>query len=149
MRKRFNRLFFISGLISAAIAFLPLEVKAETGEVIIRVEASQFAYSPAVVDVRLGQKVILELTSLDVVHGLYLDGYDLEVSADPGQRRRLSFEADRSGTYRFRCSVTCGPLHPFMIGQLRVQPYPKIRLIALGGLSALFFGLTLALRHNP
>ncbi len=57
-----------------------------------------------------------------MVHGLYLDGYDLEIRTDPGQISELSFTADKAGSFRFRCSVTCGDLHPFMIGKLQVGP---------------------------
>jgi heme/copper-type cytochrome/quinol oxidase subunit 2 len=84
------------------------------------VEASSFAYSPAILHVNPGDRVTIELVSQDVVHGLFIDGYDLEVHADPGQPSRLSFVADQPGSFRFRCSVTCGALHPFMIGQLKV-----------------------------
>jgi heme/copper-type cytochrome/quinol oxidase subunit 2 len=55
-----------------------------------------------------------------VVHGLSIDGYNLETTADPGQTARLTFVADRQGSFRFRCTVTCGNMHPFMIGKLRV-----------------------------
>jgi hypothetical protein len=68
----------------------------------------------------LGILFAMELVSTDVVHGLHLEGYDLQVSAEPGQTATLSFTAGRTGTFRFRCSVTCGPLHPFMIGKLKV-----------------------------
>jgi cytochrome c oxidase subunit 2 len=64
--------------------------------------------------------VTIDLTSKDVVHGLSIDGYDLQISADPGQTSRLTFLADRPGTYRLRCSVSCGSMHPFMIGKLQV-----------------------------
>ena len=67
-----------------------------------------------------GDRVTIELVSTDVVHGMYIDGYDLDVQADPGQPQRLTFIADRAGMFRFRCSVTCGELHPFMIGKLHV-----------------------------
>ena len=60
------------------------------------------------------------LASTDVVHGLYVDGYDLSVTADPGQPATLSFLANKSGSFRLRCSVTCGALHPFMLGKLQV-----------------------------
>jgi heme/copper-type cytochrome/quinol oxidase subunit 2 len=86
----------------------------------VRLEASSFAFAPAVIAVNRGDRVTLELVATDVVHGLYLDGYELSVTADPGQPATLTFIADRPGTFRFRCSVTCGPLHPFMIGKLRV-----------------------------
>jgi cytochrome c oxidase subunit 2 len=83
-------------------------------------EAGDFAYAPAVLQVNPGDKVTIELSSTDVVHGLYVDGYDVSVTADPGQPASLTFIADRPGTFRLRCSVTCGALHPFMIGKLQV-----------------------------
>lgn len=86
----------------------------------LRIEASSFAYAPAVVEVQHGDTVEIELVSTDVVHGLYLEGYDLDLTADPGQTARLSFVADRSGSFRFYCSVSCGSLHPFMSGRLKV-----------------------------
>jgi heme/copper-type cytochrome/quinol oxidase subunit 2 len=64
--------------------------------------------------------VRIQLVSTDVVHGLYIDGYDLSVEADPGQTATLTFSADKPGSFRFRCNVTCGAMHPFMIGKLTV-----------------------------
>ncbi|OGO13877.1 MAG: hypothetical protein A2Y93_00395 [Chloroflexi bacterium RBG_13_68_17] len=113
------------GLAGALVAFLPgLGTSAAPVERSLRVEASRYAYAPGVITVNAGDHVTLELVATDVVHGIYLDGYDLQVTADPGQTARLSFVADRPGTFRFRCSVTCGPLHPFMIGKLRVGGGP-------------------------
>jgi len=54
------------------------------------------------------------------VHGLSIDGYAIEATSDPGQTARLTFVANRGGSFRFRCTVTCGNLHPFMIGKLQV-----------------------------
>jgi nitrous oxide reductase len=65
-------------------------------------------------------RVTIELTATDVVHGLSIDGYNLSTTADPGQTARLTFIADQEGSFRFRCTVTCGNLHPFMIGKLHV-----------------------------
>ena len=67
-----------------------------------------------------GDTVTVQLVSTDVVHGLYIDGYDISVEADPGQTATLRFTADRSGSFRMRCNVTCGAMHPFMIGKLTV-----------------------------
>ena len=86
----------------------------------VRIEASQYQFDPGVVKVNRGDTVTIELVATDVVHGLYLDGYGLQISADPGQTARLTFVADQPGTFRFRCSVTCGAMHPFMIGKLHV-----------------------------
>ena len=82
--------------------------------------AGQFSYSPSTVRVQPGDTVTLELVSTDVVHGLYVDGYGAAVEADPGQTKSVTFVADRPGSFRFRCNVTCGAMHPFMIGKLQV-----------------------------
>lgn len=117
-----HRLFGILFILAGAVIILaPLPVSASAPVPrSLRVEASQFAYSPAVLEVNPGDTVTIELVSTDVVHGLYLDGYGVSVTADPGKTASLTFIADKSGSFRFRCNVTCGALHPFMIGKLQV-----------------------------
>jgi heme/copper-type cytochrome/quinol oxidase subunit 2 len=119
MRPSFSLLLFaMAGLV---VAFVPLPVQPTAPqERIFRIEARQFAYSPSELKVNTGDTVTLELVSNDVVHGMYLDGYGLSVEADPGQTPTLTFVADKTGSFRFRCNVTCGAMHPFMIGKLTV-----------------------------
>jgi heme/copper-type cytochrome/quinol oxidase subunit 2 len=105
------------------VAFAPLPApRTQPTERTFQIEASSYEFSPGVIQANPGDRVTIELTSMDVVHGLYLDGYDLQIDADPGQTETLTFIANRSGTFRFRCSVTCGDLHPFMIGKLHIGP---------------------------
>lgn len=112
---------FLLGISILLIAFLPFpKMPAQPRTVIIPIEAESFAFSPGTVRVNQGDRVVIELTSQDVVHGLYLDDYDLVITSDPGQTSTLSFTANKAGNFRFRCSVTCGALHPFMIGKLKV-----------------------------
>jgi cytochrome c oxidase subunit II len=130
-------------ILGALILFAPLPARASTpADAHIRIEASQFAYSPGVIHVRRGDIVTLELVSTDVVHGLYLDGYGLSITADPGQTQRLTFRADRVGSFRFRCNITCGAMHPFMIGRLVVGGNEwllrAVGLTGLAGLSVVF-----------
>lgn len=111
------------GLAAAALAviFAPLPGSAAAPvERVFHVQAERFAYTPAVIQVNPGDRVILSLEALDVVHGLAVDGYDVQITAEPGRSARISFTADRTGSFRFRCSVSCGNLHPFMIGKLQV-----------------------------
>jgi heme/copper-type cytochrome/quinol oxidase subunit 2 len=65
------------------------------------------------VDVNRGDEVTIELVATDVVHGLYLDGYELEMRAEPGQTVRLTFVADRAGTFAslLRLLRRHAPLH--------------------------------------
>jgi len=111
----------ILGVAALLVTFAPLPNSTPSPtERLFRVEAGDFAYSPAVLQVNPGDKVTIELVSTDVVHGLYVDGYDLSVTADPGQPATMTFTANHIGAFRLRCSVTCGALHPFMIGKLQV-----------------------------
>ena len=113
-------IFIIATLL---VAFTPLPISQdEPTDRILQVDASTFAFSPAELKVNPGDQVTIELTSSDVVHGLYLDGYNLQLAADPGETTEITFIADQAGSFRFRCSVTCGDLHPFMIGKLHVGP---------------------------
>ncbi len=114
----FLLLFVIAGL---AVAFAPLPVRPiMPQERTFRIEARQFAYSPSELSVNPGDIVTIQLASSDVVHGLYIDGYDISVEADPGQTATLTFTATKTGSFRVRCNVTCGAMHPFMIGKLTV-----------------------------
>jgi len=88
----------------------------------ITIDASQFEYSPSTITVNQGDVVQIQLVSDDVTHGFYLDSYGVSTVAPPGHPNMVQFVADRVGTFRFRCSHTCGPLHPFMIGQLTITP---------------------------
>ena len=118
MRRVLLLLLLVAGL---AVAFAPLPVRAAApAQRVFRVEARQFAYSPAELQVNAGDTVIIQLVSTDVAHGIYVDGYGLAAQADPGQTATLSFTADRPGSFRLRCNVTCGAMHPFMIGRLQV-----------------------------
>ena len=119
MRFHFSLLFFVmAGLV---VAFAPLPAPAiAPQERTFRIEARQFAYSPSELNVNPGDTVKIELVSTEVVHGLYVDGYGVSVEADPGQTATLTFVANKTGSFRFRCNVTCGAMHPFMIGKLTV-----------------------------
>jgi plastocyanin len=74
---------------------------------VITVKAKRFEYIPNRIYVRQGQTVTLRMESLDVTHGLYLDGYGLNIKANPGQVTKATFVADKRGRFTFRCSETC------------------------------------------
>jgi len=119
MNSRFILLLLV--LVGLVVAFAPLPVQPiAPQERTFQIEARQFAYSPSELKVNPGDMVTIHLVSTDVVHGLYVDGYDVSAEADPGQTAILTFVANKSGSFRFRCNVTCGPMHPFMIGKLIV-----------------------------
>lgn len=128
--------WIVLAVIGVAILFFPFPAKAESpDEKFFHIDASRFSYQPAVLKVNRGDRVTIELESTDVVHGLAIEGYNLEITADPGEATRLSFVADQQGTFRFQCTSTCGNMHPFMTGKLMVGQNTILwRAIALTGL---------------
>lgn len=138
-------LFVMAGLV---VAFVPLPVQSITPqERTFEIDARQYAYSPSELQVNQGDTVTIYLVSTDVVHGLYFDGYDVSVEADPGQTATLTFTADKAGSFRFRCNVTCGAMHPFMIGKITVGSnnwlYRSIGLAALA-----IFGTVISIKQK-
>jgi heme/copper-type cytochrome/quinol oxidase subunit 2 len=85
---------------------LPGAVHATTHE--IKLNASQYEYTPGRVRVNQGDRVIITLTASDVVHGFYLDGYGLERRVEPGVAQQIVFTADKAGKFRYRCAVNWG-----------------------------------------
>jgi polyferredoxin/plastocyanin len=136
LRKIWVTILFVGFAGAALFAPLPLHA-GRPAEHHLTLEARSFAFEPAVIQVNQGDRVILELNSVDVTHGVYIDGYGVEAVSEPGHKGRLDFVADRVGKFKYRCSLACGPLHPFMIGELIVRPnIPYWRGVALALLAA-------------
>ena len=108
----------------------------------LTLDMAQYEFAPGRVRVNAGDTVVLTLEADDVVHGFYLDGYGIQQRVEPGISQQVTFTADRRGKFRYRCSVSCGPMHPFMIGELIVGPNTffwravALALVALAGLFA-------------
>lgn len=126
----------ILAAIGLMILLAPLTVTAATPtERTFHIDASRFEYAPAILKVNPGDRVTIELAATDVVHGLAIDSFNLETSADPGETASLTFVANQQGTFRFHCTVTCGNMHPFMTGKLEVGQNTMLwRAFALTGL---------------
>ncbi len=61
--------------------------------------------------VPVGVPVVLQLTSTDVIHSLYLPNFRVKQDAVPGNVGRLTFEARVPGEYEIACAQHCGPNH--------------------------------------
>ncbi len=134
MQKLLPLAFLVAALL---VIFLPVPAFAAPTDRTIRVEADNYAYAPAELRVNPGDRVTIELVAKDVAHGLTIDGYPVDLRADPGQTARATFVADRAGTFKLRCSIACGNLHPFMTGKFVVGP--NLLLARAAGLALLAF----------
>src|SRR5574337_449840 len=94
-------------VLALAVIILPVPVHSNPITRMFTLDARQFEFAPARVEVNQGDTVIITLRADDVVHGFYLDGYGLETRIQPGVSQRVEFVAERAGKFRIRCSVTC------------------------------------------
>lgn len=116
----------------------PTEITEDQIDQQFTINAFQWGYRPSVIKVKRGEVVKITLKSLDTAHGLYLDGYQLNLKSTPAQPAEIIFRASLAGSFRFRCSVACGDFHPFMIGKLVVMDnLPFMGALGLSGLVAL------------
>lgn len=121
-----------------ALGFLAAPTISLPRERTITVRTHRYGYSPEIIRVNRGDAIRLRFISDDVTHGFYLEGYDLDVNippmhtnvalrkpSQPGEPQmveEVKFIANREGKFRYRCSKTCGFLHPFMLGEMIVGP---------------------------
>ena len=146
-RGRLLSLLLFAGL-ALAVLLLPVPFAAAPVTHQLTMTADQFAFDPPVLRVNRGDRVLLTLQATDVVHGFYLDGYAIETRVEPGVSQQVEFVADQVGKFRYRCSVSCGTLHPFMIGELIVGP--NLIFIRAVGLTLVVLAATLFyLRRFP
>lgn len=170
MAKR-RAVFLILGALLVAVAVplalsgMPREPRVHT----IVLTAKKYGYSPGRIVVRRGDTVVLKPTSLDVTHGFLLDGYPVEViikqqgiaylkytwedddgkiHSDWDKVSEVSFVAQKAGKFTFRCHQTCGNLHPFMTGELIVQPNTAYHLF-IGLCLWLTFSMLVWFRTEP
>ena len=87
----------------------------------IEIEARQFAFDPAIIVVKKGERVRLIAKSLDVTHGLGIAAYNINQKLPPGEEKVIEFTAGKSGKFHFHCSVYCGAGHGKMHGTLIVK----------------------------
>ena len=76
-----------------------------------------------VIEVSKGDRVVLKLTSSDVVHGFSLKDFEVYLTdgIEPGKATYVSFKADKVGTFTFSCNAICGEEHQNMQGILVVK----------------------------
>ncbi len=111
----------------------PLEVHAagqyqpsgrvEDGIRVVDYDAFQYGFAPDPLVVRAGERVRLNVTSLDVAHGVMIPEVDFAADMPTGRRKPAEFIAPTEpGEYPVFCSVFCGPGHGDMTGRLVVLP---------------------------
>ena len=85
------------------------------------ITAKQFEFTPNTISVNEGDRVVINLTSEDVIHGFAVTEYGISQTVEAGQTVVIEFNADKKGTFTFKCPVDCGEGHAEMVGNLIVN----------------------------
>ena len=66
------------------------------------------------IHVPVGQPVVFELKSADVIHSFWVPALGGKIDMIPGRTTRLRLTAERAGVYRGQCAEYCGGPHALM-----------------------------------
>ncbi len=97
-----------------------MAVSAQPKEVVIKVMAKRFDYTPSHITVKKGVPVEFELRTRDVMMGFSLPDFNVRADIVPDKVTRLRLTPDKTGTFIFLCDIFCGAGHEEMNGKLTV-----------------------------
>ena len=91
----------------------------------IDVTLSRYAFSPERIEVRLGERIVLNVRSLDGAHGLQVRELGLNARvAGRGRPVSVALTPQKAGTFQIACSESCGVGHSRMKASFIVTPEP-------------------------
>ena len=79
-----------------------------------------------------GKPIIVEITSVDVIHSFWVPMLAGKMDAIPGRENRMYLEAEREGIYSAQCAEFCGIQHALMrfdVVALSPEAYEKWRTV--------------------
>jgi cytochrome c oxidase subunit 2 len=69
----------------------------------------------------VGQPVLFQISSEDVIHSFWVPAFRAKRDATPGQVSELRITPNEVGRFPIRCAELCGPGHAGMIGEVVVE----------------------------
>ena len=88
---------------------------------VIKIEARKFLYTPSQIVLKKGELVVLELTSIDFMHGFNIPDMKIRADLPPGKITRVTFTPETVGAFDFLCDNFCGTGHEEMSGKFIVN----------------------------
>jgi cytochrome c oxidase subunit 2 len=99
-------------------------------EMVIEVTAQQFAWrfdypdygiTSAELNLPRGRQILFKLTSMDVIHSLWVPEFRIKQDAVPGMTTTLRITPSQVGQYKVRCAELCGTGHYSMLAAVNVM----------------------------
>lgn len=111
----------VIGVSAAAFDVARSENTDVPNERVVKVVAQRFHYTPGDIEIKTGEAVRLEITSLDFMHGFNIPDLHIRASLPPGRVTVLHLQPMKAGTYDFLCDNFCGSGHEEMNGRIIVR----------------------------
>ncbi|MEZ4511063.1 MAG: cytochrome c oxidase subunit II [Chloroflexota bacterium] len=103
----------------------------QQGEITIQVEARQWGWKftypehdnlvSGQLALEIGQPIVLELSSVDVLHSFWVPEFRMKQDLVPGRTTTLRLEPTKEGSYKVRCAEICGTGHADMRAEVLVM----------------------------
>jgi len=87
----------------------------------IKMYGRNWNWTPNEIRVKQGTRVIIDFFSEDASHAFELKAYKIKVNLPEDKRGHVEFIANKTGTFRWRCSRPCGNGCAKMTGKLIVM----------------------------
>jgi len=109
-------------LAAAGAALLRTGVAQDGGEPrVIEMVARRFVYEPNEIPLKVGERVVIAIRSLDFVHGMNVPDLGKRLDLVPGRVTKLELHPQKPGVIDFVCDNFCGDGHEEMHGRFIVS----------------------------
>jgi cytochrome c oxidase subunit II len=87
----------------------------------IEIVARRFSFTPREISLRVNERVVLAIRSVDFLHGFSVPDLGIRADLMPGQVTRVELLPRKAGTLDFVCDNFCGSEHEEMHGHFVVS----------------------------
>ncbi|HYS14105.1 MAG TPA: cupredoxin domain-containing protein [Burkholderiaceae bacterium] len=88
---------------------------------VIQMTARRFVYEPNEIPLKVGERVVVAINSVDFVHGMNIPDLGKRLDLVPGRVTRLELQPKAPGVIDFVCDNFCGDGHEEMHGRFVVS----------------------------
>ena len=88
---------------------------------VIELTARRFTYTPNEIALKVGERVVIAISSIDFVHGMNLPDLHMRLDLVPGRITKLELHPKTPGVIDFVCDNFCGDGHEEMHGRFVVS----------------------------
>lgn len=88
---------------------------------VIELTARRFSYTPNEIALKVGERVVIAIRSIDFIHGMNLPDLHMRLDLVPGRITKLELQPKTPGVIDFVCDNFCGDGHEEMHGRFVVS----------------------------